>query len=145
MSRVLLFLSVVLCLLVGYCALPTASVVSIIIHLTDQNGKPVQAKSSGKFLDGESKTVTEIAGKVFVMEDFAIQWWASSKYPQQSHLTPDDALKVKSVEIAAEGCKAFTLPVALKREYMGLSFELHGGGPAYLYYTFEPTVKLDCK
>jgi len=132
-------------LLVGYCALPLTSVVSIIIHLTDQNGKPVQSKSTGKFLDGAGKTVTEIEGKRFVMEDFAIQWWASSRYPQQSHLTPDDALRVKSVEIAAEGCKPQSLPVTLTQEYNGLSFMPHGGGPAYMYYTFEPTVKLECR
>ena len=131
-------------LLLAYCAVPLTSVVSINIHLVDQDGYPVETPAAGLFRDKGGEVVARIEAKRFVGDIFSLQWWAHSD-SYQSFMRPSDALRVKTVEIQAEGCKTATIPLEMKKEYVSFSLSPHGGGPSYFYYTAEPTATLECK
>jgi hypothetical protein len=130
-----------LCLPVAWCSIPMKTVVSIIIHLEDEAGVPLAREASAAFLDAEGKTIISIEGD----RGFHwIHWWASSEFPEQSKLTPDDAKKARRAVVTAKGCESAETPIELERIYEGLSFMPHGGGPAYMYYKLEKTLRLKC-
>jgi hypothetical protein len=134
-------LAVLVCLSIGYCAIPTRKVLSLTVRLQDQNGVPLSGAATAMFFDKDGHLITKVAGDSGFQW---VHWWASSEYPEKSILTPADALRATEATIEAPGCESLTIPIALSRNYQGLSCMPHGGGPAYSLYKLETTVRLKC-
>lgn len=135
--------ALLLCLLVGFCALPLTSVSSITIALEDQRGGRITADGRAAFLDADGRAIVEIALGQTPSWDNNVHWWAHSTN-ETSRLRPGDARRATSVAISAAGCARLTLPIALEGRYVPPSLAPHGGGRAYMLYEFKGTARLMC-
>ncbi|WP_119300323.1 hypothetical protein [Dongia deserti] len=138
------FAALLLCVLVGYCALPLVSVSSITIALENQRGRKITADGRAAFLDADGRAIVEIALDESPSWDNNIHWWAHSTH-ETSKLRPVDARRARSVAISAGGCAPLTLPIALESRYVPPSLAPHGGGRAYMLYEFNGTARLTCE
>lgn len=136
-------LALVLLLLVGYCAVPLTSVSAITIAVEDEKGGKITANAVASFLDSDGRAILDVAVGEPPSWDNNIHWWAHSSH-ETSKLRPEDARRVKSALISAEGCAPLKLPVELEREYVPPSLMPHGGGRAYMLYDFTGTARLNC-
>ena len=143
MKKILAFVALLLCLLLGYCALPLTSVSVITIALEDQAGGKITANGRALFLDAAGQPITEIELGELPSWDNIIHWWAHSTNAE-SRLRPEDARRTASAVISAQGCAPLTLPIALQGQYVPPSLSPHGGGGAYMLYEFTGTARLDC-
>ena len=143
MKKVVILLALLLCLLVGYCALPLTSVSVITITLEDDKGRQITENATATFLDADGKAIVEIALGAPPSWSNNIHWWAHSSNPE-STLRPADARRAASAVIEAQGCAPFTLPIELQGQYVPPSPSPHGGGPAHMLYEFRATARLDC-
>lgn len=144
-KRILVFLIPVasLALLVAYCALPLVTVSAITLTLEDEAGGKIVGPARGHFLDGDGRKIVTIALGALPSWDNNLHWWAHSSHPE-SKLHPDDARRVRSVLIEADGCAQQTLPISLTGTYVPPSPLPHGGGRAYMLYEFTKVVRLEC-
>lgn len=136
-------LALVLLLLIGYCAVPLTSVSAITIAVEDEKGGKITANAVASFLDSDGRAILDVAVGEPPSWDNNIHWWAHSSH-ETSKLRPEDARRVKSALISAEGCAPLKLPVELEREYVPPSLMPHGGGRAYMLYDFTGTARLNC-
>lgn len=141
---ILVAFSLFILLPLAYCAIPWTSVVSMEISVQDQDGYPLSG-AEASFLDAKGKAIGKIAGKAWVGGEQHVTWWTSSHYPDKSFMRPQDALSAKVAMISAPDCDTYRLPIVLEKKFESLSFEPHGGGPAYNYYRFDPAVKMTCR
>jgi hypothetical protein len=135
--------AILLCVLVGYCALPLTSVSAITIALEDRNGGKITANARASFLDDDGREIVEVALGELPSWDNNIHWWAHSSH-KESKLRPDDARRARSAVISAQGCAPLTVPIALQGQYVPPSLSPHGGGRAYMLYEFKGTAQRDC-
>lgn len=138
-----LSLLLLLVALLGYCSLPLTSVATLTVSVSDQSGKKITSGATATFLDAHGAAITTVASGDAGSWDNSLHWWSHSHHAT-SRLRPSDARRAAAVRIAATGCEAVTLPVSLQRHYEPLSLMPHGGGPAYLLYTFQGTAVLLC-
>jgi hypothetical protein len=143
LKKIAVLLALLLCLLVGYCAVPLTSVAVITIALEDNNGRQITENAKATFLDAGSKAIVEIALGAPPSWSNNIHWWSHSSNPE-SVLRPEDARRAASAVISAEGCAPVTLPIQLQRHYVPPSLSPHGGGPAYMLYEYRAPARLDC-
>ena len=143
MKKIAALIALLLCLLVGYCALPLTSVSVITIALEDDSGKQITENAKATFLDADGKAIVEIALGAPPSWSNNIHWWAHSSNPE-SVLRPADARRAASAVIEAQGCAPLTLPIELERQYVPPSLSPHGGGRAYMLDEFRATARLDC-
>lgn len=143
MKKIAALLALLLCLLVGYCALPLTSVSVITIALEDGSGQQVTENAKATFRDADGKAIVEIALNAPPSWSNNIHWWAHSSNPE-SVLRPADARRATSAVIEAQGCAPLTLPIELRRQYVPPSLSPHGGGKAYMLYEFRDVVRLQC-
>ena len=143
MKKIAALFGLLLCLLVGYCALPLTSVSVITIALEDNVGKQITENAKATFLDADGKAIVELALGKLPSWGNNIHWWAHSSNPE-SVLRPADARRAASAVIEAQGCAPLTLPIELQRQYVPPSLSPHGGGQAYMLDEFTATVRLDC-
>jgi hypothetical protein len=143
LKKILALLALLLCLLVGYCALPLTSVSVITIALEDNGGRQITENAKATFLDADGKAIIEIALGAPPSWSNNIHWWAHSSNAE-STLRPEDARRAASAVIEAQGCAPLTLPIELQRQYVPPSISPHGGGPAHMLYEFRATARLDC-
>lgn len=136
-------LALLLCLLVGYCALPFTSVSSITIALEDQRGAKITTDGRALFQDADGRAIVEIALGEPQSWDNNIHWWAHSNH-ETSTLRPRNARRATRVAISARGCTPLVLPIALQGRYVPPSLAPHGGGRAYMLYEFKGTARLNC-
>lgn len=136
-------LALLLCLLVGYCALPLISVSSITIALEDQRGAKITTDGRASFQDADGRAIVEIALGELPSWDNNIHWWAHSNH-ETSTLRPGDARRATSVAISVRGCAPLMFPIALHGRYIPPSLAPHGGGRAYMLYEFKGTARLNC-
>ena len=129
--------------LVGYCSLPLKSVAVLTVTVVDQDNKKLSKGAKAIYSSSDGTSLVEITSETPGSWDNNLHWWAHSSH-KKSLLRPEDARKAASVRIEAQGCEPVHLPVSLNRKYEPLSFEFHGGGPAYLIYRFDAQVKLKC-
>ena len=143
MKKIGAFVALVLCLLVGYCALPLTSVSVITIMLEDDKGQPITDNATAVFEDADGEPIVEIALGALPSWSNNIHWWAHSSNAE-STLRPEDARRASRAVIEAQGCAPLTLPVDLRRQYVPPSLSPHGGGRAYMLYEYSTTARLDC-
>jgi hypothetical protein len=143
LRKIFAFVALLLCLLLGYCALPLTSVSAITIAVEDQNGGRITANARASFLDADGRAIVEVALGELPSWDNNIHWWAHSSHAE-SKLRPEDARRAASAVISAQGCAPLTLPIALHGRYVPPSLSPHGGCRAYMLYEFNGTARLVC-
>jgi hypothetical protein len=142
-TKKVLAVVLILCALLGYCALPLTSVSAITITLENQGGEPIAGTARASFVDGEGGKIVDVALGELPSWQNNIHWWAHSSHAT-SLLRPEDARRAMSVLIEAEGCAPLTVPMELHGQYVPPSLMPHGGGRAYMLYEFAQTVRLEC-
>lgn len=143
MRKLMLALVLLPLLSVGYCSLPLSSVAVLTVTVTDQTGRGIEAGASSTYLDAAGQPIATVTSETPSSWGNNLHWWVHSHHPT-SLLRPADARRAVAVEVTAPGCATQRLPVALERSYEALSFAPHGGGPAYLIYSYDRQVDLDC-
>jgi hypothetical protein len=143
LKKIAVLLALLLCLSVGYCALPLTSVSVITIALEDGSGKQITENAMATFQDADGKAIVEIALGAPPSWSNNIHWWAHSSNAE-STLRPEDARRATRAMVSAQGCAPLVLPIDLQRQYVPPSLSPHGGGRAYMLYEFTGTVRLDC-
>ena len=143
MKKIVALLALLLCLLVGYCALPLTSVSVITITLEDDQGRQIIENATAVFQDADGKPIVEIALGALPSWSNNIHWWAHSTNAE-STLRPEDARRAARAIISAQGCAPLAVPIELRRQYIPPSLSPHGGGRAYMLYEFRNVVRLDC-
>ena len=143
MKKFLLISSLLLCGLAAYCAAPLMTVSALTIRLSDQTGRKITKNAHAIFLDTAGAEIVRIDTETRGSWENNLHWWAHSQH-RQSKLTPNDARRAVSARVEAEGCKIETVPVVLKRRYEPPSLAPHGGSAAYIGFTFEIDLILQC-
>ena len=127
----------------AYCSLPLNSVAVLTLTLSDQTGAKIEADATATYRDADGAPIVTITSEMPASWDNNLHWWSHTQH-STSTLRPDDARRAATVEVAAKGCEAVTVPVELVRHYEALSLSPHGGGAAYFIYRFERDVVLQC-
>jgi hypothetical protein len=135
----------VILLLLGYCSVPFASVVSAQLHLTTQDHVKITENAEAFFLDENGNIIVKRASGYIGSFNNVLTWVVHSKPPNKSDgLTVDKARKVVKVKLMAKGCAIKIIPIVFISEYDKFSPMPHGGGPAYMYHHAKQTIMLDC-
>jgi hypothetical protein len=90
LKKVVVLLALLLCLLVGYCALPCTSVSVITITLEDDKGRQITRTQLRPSWMPTARRIVEIALGAPPSWSNNIHWWAHSSNPE-STLRPADA------------------------------------------------------
>lgn len=143
MLRKILLAVAVVCVLAGYCALPLTSVATVTITVTDQNGRPITENVVAAFLDAADREIATVALGALPSWGNNLHLWSHSA-DTTSTLRPDDVRRTARVRINARNCAPLTIQAALNGHYVAPSPMPHGGGPAYMRYSFERTVQVRC-
>ena len=143
MKKIAAMFALLLCLPVGYCALPLTSVSVITITLEDGQGRQITENAKAVFQDADGKPIVEIALGALPSWSNNIHWWAHSTNAE-STLRPEDARRAARAVIEAQGCAPLTLPIELQRQYVPPSLSPHGGGRAYMLDEFKAIARLEC-
>lgn len=143
MKKIIGLVAALLCLPVGFCALPLTSVTTITIALEDRNGRSLTENAHASFLDSAGREIVDIALGAPPSWANNIHWWAHSSH-ETSVMRPEDARRARRVLISAQGCAPLTLSIELQGRYVPPSLLPHGGGRAYMLYEYSGTARLDC-
>ncbi len=130
-------------ILAGYCALPMTSVATMTITVTDQNDLPITENAAATFLDAQEREITVVALGALPSWSNNIHWWTHSS-DARSHLRPDDVRRTVKIRVDAGDCEPQIIEAALTEDYVAPSLMPHGGGAAFMYYTFARKVRMQC-
>ena len=94
-NKVSLGLALLIAASVGYCSLPLTSYAILIVAVTDQNARPIQADVSAMFLDRTGAPIVTITPQTVGSWGSNLQWYTHSSN-SNSLKRPEDAQQAQS-------------------------------------------------